>query len=203
MDDQECVVLADFYTDWIALLRVQLIGAGYALRPEATEQDVSFAYFNVRKRSIDQVPRKVLRSAVLSCPDECRAALEIIQSEAETGGNLNAHLSRTLLDSNYNDPLLNDWGIHHFHLGIAMESDGFVERTGALLFARITESSIYFIDVMKHGDWTRRRLLEICIANWPELTERYKLRGVLGLTTQITEEDTAKLWRRSPEKEAF
>ena len=39
------------------------------------------------------------------------------------------HLSRSVKDKQYNDALYNDWKIYHLHLGINIESDGYVERT--------------------------------------------------------------------------
>lgn len=65
--------------------------------------------------------------------------------------------------------MLNDWGIYHLHLGTTIQSDGFVEQDNdELLFARITPTKFYLINVMKHGDWERKLIVEILHSNWPE-----------------------------------
>lgn len=62
-----------------------------------------------------------------------------------------------------------------------MDADGFIARTGPLLFARITEDDACLIDVRAHGAWTSLSLLQTVHANWPESLERFRLRGVVGL----------------------
>ena len=65
-----------------------------------------------------------------------------------------AHLSRKIVDLDYDDDLLNDWDIYHLHLGTNLHIDGFVKRTGPMLFVRFNEQNAYFKNVMGHGSWT-------------------------------------------------
>lgn len=90
--------------------------------------------------------------------------------------------------------MLNDWGIRHFHLGLKLESDGFVERTGPVLFARVAEDKVYFIDVKEHGKGYRnvRTSREIIHRNWPESLAKYKS-GFIRMSHEYTEEEHMEL----------
>jgi hypothetical protein len=47
--------------------------------------------------------------------------------------------------------MLNDWGIHHLHLGTKISKNtGFVERTGPLLFVKFEKNVAYFIGVKRY-----------------------------------------------------
>jgi hypothetical protein len=63
--------------------------------------------------------------------------------------------------------LLNDWGIHHLHLSEVDRGDGFVVRTGDLLFAVFRRNDAYLLDILGHGGWTDESLVEIAVSNWP------------------------------------
>ena len=108
------------------------------------------------------------------------------------GDDVNSHLSKTILSDNFEDPLLNDWGIHHFHLGESVYN-GFAERTGPLLFALVKDSDVYFINVLAHGAWSEQELIRTLHNEWPESIVNYRLNGVLGLAGQPTNEDIAQL----------
>lgn len=190
----EVAIVIDFYSDWIKFLRGQLEELGYQVDPNKAPQRVSFRYFNVRKRQVEAKLRRVLTSREFCCPEEYRASFELLKEKAEKGEDLTPHLSTFLLDADFNDSLLNDWGIHHFHLGIVPSSrtPGFVERTGPVLFARVTADTLYCIDVMSHGKWEEKRLLEIIHANWPDSLKSYRL-NVHAVTPVPTAHETKQL----------
>lgn len=73
--------------------------------------------------------------------------------------------------------MLNDWGIYHLHLGTILEGDGFVKRTGPLLFARFDNENAYLINVMIHGSWTKQEMIRVLHDNWPESIEKHKQTG--------------------------
>jgi hypothetical protein len=75
--------------------------------------------------------------------------------------------------------MLNDWGVHHLHLGTQIKN-GFVERAGPLLFARITDEYFYAIDVYDHHSWTNSEIVDTVHRNWPESVTRWVLQGVQG-----------------------
>jgi hypothetical protein len=84
--------------------------------------------------------------------------------------------------------MFNDWRVHHFHLGTNMRHDGFVDRTGPVLYAYVTEAGFYAINVLDHGKWNSQALIEILHRNWPELIAPYRLK-VIGLSQPITDAD--------------
>ncbi|MER2058058.1 MAG: hypothetical protein ABTA16_04495 [Niallia sp.] len=103
--------------------------------------------------------------------------------------NLGPFFSKRIVDLDYDDDLLNDWGIHHLHLGTTLESNGFVNRTGPVLFARFDEQNTYLINVWSHGNWTNQDMICIIHNNWPESIEDYRLKEVTGLDQSVTDRD--------------
>ena len=82
--------------------------------------------------------------------------------------------------------MLNDWGIHHLHLGSNVEGDGFTERTDDVLFLMVREDDAYLLDVRPHGAWADDDFIEIVHTNWPSAIEEFRLSGIraTALTTE-------------------
>jgi hypothetical protein len=68
-----------------------------------------------------------------------------------------------------------------------------VKRTDHLLFAVFMPEDAYFVDIMRHGDWTRDHVLEVMIREWPDAGLVHELPGVLGLAAHASEADRKKL----------
>jgi hypothetical protein len=113
---------------------------------------------------------------------------------AERGGNLNRYQSRKLTLADDKDLLLFDWGIHHFHLGREphQRDARFAARTNDLLFARVTDDTIYILEVAPHGNWARKRLIETLHADWPETIAMYRV-SALGTERGLTDSDHLEL----------
>lgn len=173
-------LVLDFYSDWIEWLRAELERYGY--KAPADPWDVGVAYFNLLKRLIPVRPRRVHESPTLTCPDGVRAGYEEVVRKVRAGEDLRPHLSRNLEKRDFNDLLLNDWGIHHLHLGTEIEEDGFVKRTKHILFARFERDDAYLIDIKEHGPgadpWTDRQLLQTIADTWPTVLAPYECPGV-------------------------
>ena len=185
-------VEADFVGDWKRLLAEELGILGYSVLIDDPEADLKF--FNIQRRRIEPACRTFHQATECSVPPEHQAGFEMVRSKTEAGDDLNPHLSKSLIDETYNDAMMNDWGIHHFHLGAEVGHDGrFMKRTGPLLFARVTEDGLYALDVCGHGSWSRQKLLEIMDKNWPELVEPYVLSGVVDVQYEATDQDIGKL----------
>lgn len=96
----------------------------------------------------------------------------IFRAKIENGDQLWPHLSRKIENVLDLDLLLNDWGIHHFHLSETVDPDGFVSRPRVrgqeepLLFAIFKQSDAYLLDFGKHGDWYDDRFPKIAHYNW-------------------------------------
>jgi hypothetical protein len=188
-------VNADFLADWCEMQKAELARLGYTLKPTDTAETTSLAFYSVQRRTISQKRRTVVQSRELSCPHEFRVGLNIVLKGAARGLDLTPHQSKGLLRAESTDALLNDWRIHHLHLGTSPDprDPAFVHRTGPVLFAYVTDDTLYAIDVMEHGDWARQRMLEIVHRNWPSLIERYRLKGVVGLEMVPTDKDVKLL----------
>lgn len=109
-----------------------------------------------------------------------------IAHKVTTGADLNPYLSKQARKVANLDPLLIDWGIHHFHVedGVDPNDPYYVKRADYLLFAWITQQDTYFIDIMAHSDATKfsdRNLLEIVQRNWDHLLEPYET-GIVALS---------------------
>lgn len=186
----------DFESDWVTLLRDALRRAGYAVSDAESADMVGMMYFNARRRWIPRRARAVLFSRTFSCPAEHRAGVDLIVSKCQAAEDLNSHQSRSLFDSaSYNDGLLNDWGMHHLHLGLSTEPSGLAARTDFLLLARVTEDTFYGIDVRPHGAWHDRDLVQIVHDNWPDSIRQYRLDGYGSPEAHVTSEEVRVLRR--------
>jgi hypothetical protein len=186
-------IVIDLYKDWIAILRDSLHAAGYATSTTDELLNVAIKFFNVHLRNISTRPRNVKRAKELTFPPAFHHTIEAIAHKATVGEPLTPHLSKRLLDLNYHDSLLNDWGLHHLHLSTSVGASGFVDRTGPLLFAHVTNGTFHMVTVLEHGSWTNKYLLETLLNNWPELLEPYEMCGVVGLEAPISPADRSKL----------
>jgi len=165
----------NFIKDIAISFRVELERYGYKNIPDDNDGIVN-AYFKVMHRIISFVPRRIEKSDAFLCPPELIHGLEILEYKITKGENINPHQSKGIMDIKENDPLLNDWGIHHLHLGIEKEENTFfINRTGPLLYVFFTEDTAYFLNVFSHGQWTNKSLLNILDRNWSELTDPWKI----------------------------
>lgn len=181
------------FADYAAIAARTLAKWGHAAPAGASPYEIITLLINLERRRIEPRPRAVHMAADLVVPAVVQLGFDLVKRTAETGGDLNLHLSATVKnDADYDDSLLNDWGMHHLHLGdTAMttgKSSGLMQRTSALLFAIVRTDDIYFVGLGEHGDWTRKRLIETANAHWPQL---FGGRSVTGfrLAEQVTEED--------------
>lgn len=83
------------------------------------------------------------------------------------------------------DWLFTDWGIHHFHLGPDLEAKGKkVLRSDRVLFAYLTNTDAYLIDVLPHKQsdgvvWADKGILQTLSEEWPDVMKRFELRGLM------------------------
>ncbi len=177
----------DFYSDWIAILRTELVNLGYNLPAETSPRDVALLYFNAVFRRIPKKPRQLLRAPGFQCPVNLQAGLNWLEEKIAAGDDLNPHLSRKIRALRYDDALLNDWGIFHFHLGTTYLLNGLVQGTEPVLFARVTDNEFYELCTASHGTWADVNLIEILHTNWPDAIRRHRIDGALlhGTDTQV------------------
>lgn len=194
----EYEVKMNFYRDWIFYLKGEgeLERAGYS--PAENPDDISIQYFNLVRRLIPAVPRNVLIAKKFKCPSEVRLGFNLVKDKVKKGVDLRPHLSTRILDLDYDDDLLNDWGIHHLHLGTSKmkHNPSFFNRTGPVLLVRFDEQNAYFISIMEHGNWTNQDMIRIIHHNWAESIKQFKVNDAIGLNKPVTDRDI-KSFRKS------
>jgi hypothetical protein len=189
-------VEANFYSDWVAELRQELGQLGYQVSSRPDEEVVRI-YLNLQKRLVEPKPRQVHRSKEFQCPAELQNGLSVAECAMRRGDNLTPFLSKFIKRADYDDPLLNHWGIHHLHLGTNIDSDQFVERTGPLLFAMFDSECAYLINVYSHGAWAMQDMVRILHDNWPESIEPYRLNNVISLANSVSDQDVKVLRKKN------
>jgi hypothetical protein len=185
----------DFAADWAATLEEETESLGFLMEPGLSPRDVCHQYSTLRRRLIPTRPRKICTATEFTCPAELGTGIASLQNKVEAGEDLRPHLSRSLANLDGQDMLLNDWGIHHLHLGTKVEDDGFVERTGPVLFARFTPDTAYMIAVLKHGSWSCQDFVRVLHRNWPDSISMYRMPPDRVLAETLSDEDIAALRR--------
>lgn len=186
-------VKIDFYRDWIEILENYLNTNGIIVTGDDDHKNISIKYFNLLKRYVSPIPREILISKEFSCPDSLKSGLGRVKEIISKGENLLPNLSTRITDIDYKDALLNDWGIHHIHLGTDIEQSGFINRTDDVLFARFDKDTAYFINVEGHKSWSNQKFIKILHDNWPDSISRFHLKGVHSLQHQFDDDQIALL----------
>lgn len=192
-------IKADFFADWVELLKDILVSHwGYDIS-SVPDAEIPFVYFNAEQRRPDQKLREVVESDSFICPPEQVPGWDRLKTLIESDQDITPNLSKLVNNLNSKDSMLNDWGVHHFHLGEHMEGK-FTKRTGPLLFALLADDKFYAIGVFEHGSWADQDIVEIVHRNWPDVVDKYKIKGVVS-STEVTEKERKNL--RSKNVNAF
>jgi hypothetical protein len=183
--DIRCDLLKDL--DHIA--ESKLISKGYRFEKNSNIS-IFNQYMNLINREVSPQPRSIFYSKHLKCPEGLKNGFQNLIHNLKAGYNVNAYLSSSLKDASYNDGFLNDFGLHHFHLGSGYcdkgKSKGFINRTGPVLIAYITDFSAYLIGIFDHGMWFDQKLIEIVHDEWPHVLKYFKINGVIPEYNKIT-----------------
>lgn len=151
-------------------------------------------YYNWLHRFVRPVPRSVHYSREFSSnalKSAHAAALAEIVDAIQKGRDLTPRLSKGIRHgyvagstsaSSDKDPMFNDWGVHHLHLGINPDSKdtAFIERTGDLLFVIFRPTAAYVLNIFAHQTWTDRDIIRIAVNNWPRLDFFIELQGMMA-----------------------
>ena len=151
-------------------------------------------YLRARAKMIFRRPRTVHHSAELGArlgtlEERHRKPFATIEERFETGGDLTEFLSKLASKVDKPDAMLNDFGIHHLHLGEKRSPNAKrVERSDRLLLVWVTVDDAYLIDIRPHPQphdpddygWSHQEYLEIIERNWSHLLDPYEIRGVSG-----------------------
>lgn len=171
------------------------VGIIYAPKNDIYHSMVDF--MNLEMKLIDSKPRQVLKSDTLQTkkiPLKYSKALKYIECKINRGNNITYHMSKKVLDPMYNDLLMNNWVIQHFHLSDTKTKKGqkFYDRSEYLLFAMFNENQAFLIDIQKHNEknvFARQKLLEIVDRNWPHILRTHNHPDAEFLNNQYSDAD--------------
>lgn len=189
-------LISDFVNDWLNILRDILSNYWGYDTSGIDNEDLPLLYFNAEKRRPDARPRSVKESDAFRCPPDLHQGWENLRHLVVSGADLTAHLSKLVGKLNNKDSMLNDWGVHHFHLGATMEGD-YIKRTGPLLFAMITEKYFYAIGVYQHGSWADADIVETLHRNWPEVIQKYEIENTLSIDRDRSQSERMALRKKN------
>lgn len=187
------MLTSDFENDWKRQMISELVAANVSIDTSLPIMEIAIAYQNFQFQTISCLPRKVEKSDVFACPGDLQAGLSALEQKIQIGADLNPHLSKQAGKPKNDDDLLSDWGVYHFHLGTKKTANGLIERTGPVLFAFLTNTHAYMIQVLAHGAWAEKDVLEIIHRNWPQAISNYKAEGALDVAADYGTSEIAKL----------
>ena len=201
-------------SDLSRLIRDQFDNHSISYDPTTSVQRLTARYFEMTTRRIQPVARQVHFSDKIhtslgelsregASDSSARDAWGMVfglRKHLVDGANVNAFLGKSIRNADAFDGLLWTYGMHHFHLGHETDKDGFVKRSKHLLFAIVTPTDAYFVDVRPHPTkdgigWVSQELLQIVHSSWPELIEANVLHGVSGV--ELTDEEMRELRRKN------
>lgn len=180
-------LIADFEADWLSHLRERMVNVqGWSAAEVAAldDGDVCVRYFDALRRRIAAVPRAIEIADDFVCPPEHQGGWNALQETIRKGEDLNPRLSKRHASLLNLDGLLAEWGVHHFHLGVAADpkNPAYIGRTGPLLYALVTDKAFCAVNVFSHQGFEDSRVLESIHRNWPDMIGKYRAKGVTGGT---------------------
>ena len=184
----------NLFQDWMNLLKNELEEVGYDMSNIENEK-IPIIYYSLKISLIEMKPREIKVSKEFHYPKNLEKGWGVLKNNIESGRNLNIHLGRGIKKLENQDGLLNSWGVYHFHLGEDLKDDGFIERTGPLVFAMVRYDTVYVIGIYNHGDWYKQEIVQIIHDNWPEVIKEYQIYGMKG--DDYTEKEIKALRRVS------
>lgn len=195
------MISTDFRTDLLAHIDAQLKELDYVPKAAGDARREPARYLMLLLRLLRRIPaaqaRRVVQAREFAVPPAHAAGYQTLVRAIESGTPLRPWLSTLVRKLNERDELLDDWGIHHFHLGIAAHETraAFVARTDEVAFAVVRPDAIYFLTATSHDPetaplvWTQTELVDIVHRNWPALI---KTPGMSSHGRVLTAEDHAR-----------
>lgn len=162
-------VVIDLHADFASACAKELQASGYAM-PAGPAAEIIRSYANVRHRRVPTRPRRV-HKANYAVPADLIAGERLFLAAVAAGADLRPYQSTRLEKADFNDGMLNDFGIQHFHLGEGPHPSkpGFMARTEPVLFALVRDDDLYSLGCYAHGAWSLTSLLDLIHATWPHV----------------------------------
>lgn len=200
--------------DEIAEKAIEAFELTYVKTAHSNLHDPLLRWCDFLLRYIPPAKRTILKSDrfPVQTSDDSEVGLQRIEELFITGGDVNPYQSKTLTlfndtsgkkENKRTDGLWADWGIHHLHLPLNPVALGkkYSDRSEWVLFIRVYNDVVYFIDIKHHDKdvepnlFSQQDLVKTFIRNWPNEAEAYQMKGALGLVNNkpITDEDVANM----------
>lgn len=195
------MIKTDFRADLVAHIDARLQHLGYHPDAAGDARQRPAPYLMLLLRALRRMPaarpRRNVRAPGFTVPAAHEAGFQALLRAVESGQTLRPWLSTLVGKLTKRDALLDDWGIHHFHLGAAPHQTrkGFVERTDEVAFAMVRPDAVYFLVATSHNPdtapfvWTQTALVDVVHCNWPALI---KTPGMPSHGHVLTAEDHAR-----------
>ena len=174
----------DFMADVNAFCSDLLAANGIKLKHQ---DDPLLDLYIYSRRAVNPVPRVIYKDSDFSCPEDYREKLKHVENAIKRGDNLRPFMTRSLFDCSRDDTMLYHWNIVHLHVSNEMDAvknDGFMRRSGLLLYVYFTDNAAYFIRTIPHSGvanmWSLQDCLECINQNWPELIAGFELKGAVA-----------------------
>lgn len=185
-------ITCDLYSEWINAIRREFTKAGF-VHQSMSDRDCAILWQSWNRRLIPAKPRLIKKACSFSCPPTHQKGLEALEAVFEKGDDIKPWQSRMTEKIEFEDGLLNDYGVLHFHLGDTFDNSGFIKRTGPLLFAIVRDDTVYAIGIYNHGDWYELDILNIIDRNWPNLLNPVTVKGFDAAYTPKSREEIKAL----------
>ncbi|NIF03796.1 hypothetical protein F3J38_27780 [Pantoea sp. Acro-805] len=182
-------ICVDIYNSINHICKQRLIDAGFKV-PETTKYDYLSLLLNMKRRLVEPRKRTVHVHSKLRVPEKNSDGFINLVNKMKLGIDINGHQSHHLKRAEFNDDFLNDFGLHHFHLGTTNQKTGkyklFIERTGNTVYAKVDQDDIYILGIYGHekGETdlikSDEELLKSLFDEWPHLLVKYRAIGARG-----------------------
>ena len=166
----------DLYKDWLSYMQAELLSWGYS-PTDLKAGELPHQFFNAVAKRIMPRKRVLYISDTFSCPIQFRPGWDKIKDDVLDGNDINPHLSKLVDKIDYVDATLSDFGVHHLHLGSNLNGK-YIDRTGPLLFALVTDAEFYAVGIYQHGAWVDTDIIEVIHRNWPQAISNHRLIGI-------------------------
>lgn len=83
-----------------------------------SDQEILIHYFDSLRRCQSPRPRRIRQADNFACPQEFSEGWDMLRNRVVKGDDVSPHLSLRHASLFNLDGLLNEWNVHHFHLGV-------------------------------------------------------------------------------------
>ena len=131
----------NLFADMANIMRQELVDIGYKVNIPDDRELMNY-YFTICNRIISTHPRRVHEATQLTVPTARQAGYDLLKNKFEKGLCVMPHLSKQIRGLKFQDKMLFDWGIQHFHLGTALDPDGFIKQYDEILYAIVENDDV-------------------------------------------------------------